>query len=268
MLGTEHLKLAEAAFGRQAYAEAIAQAQQALAAGVDSNVPGSERGEYWEHPETSQCELIMGMALHESGRSDAALPHLDRAVDLDRENSRPWANRGHVRRARAEYELALADLSYALKRSPSYGFARFRRAQCYVDLGRPSEAEQDLELLLIPNPYDAAPLALWQSLREQRGAPPLDAGRLPTRDWSSLFGRACVFMQHAEPARALVDFDTAYALAPQPLLRFHRASAHRALGNLEAALADLEAYAAADPNSIALVAPLLDVRTRLAARGR
>ena len=268
MPGSKQLKLAEAAFERQAYAEAIALAEQALAAGVDSNVPGSERGEYWEHPETSQCELLIGMALHESGRSDAALPHLDRAVDLDRENCRPWANRGHVRRARAEYELALADLSYALKRSPSYGFARFRRAQCYVDLGRPRDAEQDLELLLLPNPYDPAPLALWQHLREQRGAPPLDAGLLPTRDWSVLFGRACLCMGHGEYARALVDFDAAYALAPQPLLRFHRGSAHRALGNLEAALEDLEAYAVVDPNSIALVAALLDVRTRLAARAR
>ena len=170
MLGTEHLELAEVAFEKKDYAEAIAQAKLALAAGLDSSVPGSERGEYWEHPETSQCQLVLGMALHESGESDAAISHLNDAVALDRERARPYANRAHVRRARGELDLALTDLDHALVHDPGYAFARFRRAQCYADLGKPAEAERDLEALLGRNPHDAAPLELWKKLREQRGA--------------------------------------------------------------------------------------------------
>jgi len=264
MLGTDHLSLAEAAFAQRKFSEAAEHARQALAAGLDAGAYPSERGEYVPLPEAAQAELVLGMALLELGDSDAALSHLDQAVRLDRENARTWANRGHVRRERDELVLALADLSQAIERNPGYGFARFRRAQCYVALGRAPEAEADLEVLLTPNPFDAEPLALWQALRERRGASN-DPSALPApRDFGTLFARASAFLQHGLFERAIADYDAAFALHPLLLVRAYRGMAHQRFGNLQMALQDLEAYAASDANNDAVNDSLRDVRARLA----
>ncbi len=267
MSGVETLKLAEAAFAAKDYAAALPLCERALSQGLDLGAYESERGEYWPHPEISQCELVWGMSLHELGQSDAALPHLDRAVALDIENYQTWANRGHVHRERGELDLAIADLSRSLKRMPSYAFALFRRAQCYVTLGQGAAAEQDLEGILTPNPYDEAPFALWQSLREARGAPS-DRHALPApQDWLALFNRALAFSTHGELARAIADYDAAYAITPQPIIRAYRGQTQHQLGNLELAQADLEAYLVTDPKSEPTRVALADVQAKLAARG-
>ncbi len=248
MTGAEQLELAEKAYLAQDYGGAVEHARAALSAGLDLNVPGSERGEYWEHPETAQCEILLGTALLELGDKDAALEHLDRAVSLDRENKRTYANRGHVRRERGELTEALADLDYALRRDPGYAFARFRRAQTLLALERRDEAEAELCTLLTANPYDAAPFALWQQLRSDRGLPSERASLPSPSDYLSLFQRAAIFMQHEEPKLALADYDAAYALSPQGFILASRSVAHEKLGKLGAAIADAEAYLATDPN--------------------
>ncbi len=266
MSGPETLKLAEAAFAAKDFVGAVPLCERALSEGLDVGGYESERGEYWPHPETSQCELIWGMSLHELGQSDAGLPHLDRAVALDIENQRTWANRGHVRRERGELTLAIADLTRALKRQSSYPFALLRRAQCYLTLGQTSDAEQDLEAILTSNPYDEAPFALWQSLRDARGVPSARTALPAPKDFGSLFQRAFVFSAHGELALALADFDAAFAISPQLILRAYRGQTHHQLGNLELALADLEAYLASEPNNEPTLTALADVRAKLAAR--
>ncbi len=248
MTGVEQLTLAEKAFEQRDFGAAVAHARAALAAGLDLGVPGSERGEYWQHPEMAQCEIVLGSALLELDDHDGALQHLERAVALDRENERSYANRGHVRRERGELNEALADFDYALERDPSYAFARFRRAQTLLDLQRLEDAEAELARILALNPYDAAPLALWQQLRTRRALPAdLDALPAPS-DYVRLYQRGLLFAEHGEHARAIADYSAAYALSPQSYLLANRAVAHERLGNLAAARADAEAYLASDPN--------------------
>ena len=246
--GVERLALAEQAFANKDFTAAIEHAQAALAAGLDLDVPGSERGEYWSHPQIAQAELIQGMALLELGERDQALMHVDRACALDRENMRTWANRGHLQRERGELELALADFDSALSHDANYAYARFRRAQTLLDLNRREEAEADLTRILSQDPYADAPLALWQTLRKERGLAS-DSSALPApSDSISLFRRAWLFLEHNEPQRALEDLTAAYALSPQPYLLPSLAHAHHLLGNLPAARANAEAYLETDPD--------------------
>jgi len=246
--GVEQLNLAEAAFTEKDFRAALEYAEAALAAGLDLDVPGSERGEYWAHPQMAQAEIVQGMALLELGQRDAALPHLDRAVALDNENMRAYANRGHLQRERGEPDLALRDFERALKRDPTYAYARFRRAQTLLDLQRRDEAETDLELILQLNPYDAAPLALWQTLRRERGLPSESADLPAPSDAVHLFRRAWLFLEHNQAARALADLNAAYTFNPQPYLLPSLAHAHGLLGNLGEARSYAEAYLVSDPN--------------------
>ncbi|MET0790953.1 MAG: tetratricopeptide repeat protein [Polyangiaceae bacterium] len=248
MTGIERLELAEQAFASKDFAVAIEHAHAALVTGLDLDVPGSERGEYWAHPQTAQAELVLGMAQLELAERDEALLHLDRAVSLDKENMRTWANRGHVHRERGELELALADFEQALARDANYAYARFRRAQTLIGLHRYEQAEADLERLLSVNPYDATPLALWQSVRAKRGLPN-DSGALPVpSDPDGLFRRAWVCIEHRDPERALLHLNAAYALNPQPHVLASLAHTHDLLGNLPAARANAEAYLRTDPD--------------------
>ncbi|MEO8918413.1 MAG: tetratricopeptide repeat protein [Polyangiaceae bacterium] len=266
MSGVETLKLAEAAFAAKDFAAALPLCERALSEGLDVGGYESERGEYCPHPETAQCELLWGMSLHEIGQSDAAIPHLDRAVSFDIENCRTWANRGHVRRERGELELALSDLSRSLKQQPRDAFALFRRAQCYAALSQAANAEHDLEAILTTNPFDEASFALWQSLREQRGER-TGRGALPRpQDYFGLLQRALVLSTRGELELAIVDYDAAFALAPELIVRAYRGQTHHQLGNLELALADLEAYLASEPNNEPTRSALEDVRAKLAAR--
>ena len=245
--GVERLTLAEQAFANQDFAAAIAHTLAALAAGLDLDVPDSERGEYWAHPQGAQAELVQGMALLELGERDQALTHVDRAVALDRENTRVWSNRGHLHRERGELELALSDLEHALSRDANYAYARFRRAQTLLDLNRPQEAEADLASILAYDPYDPAPLALWQTLRNELGLPS-DPGELHApREPSQLFRRAWLHLQHDQPERALLDLNAAAALGHEPYLLPSLAHTHSLLGNLAEARTYAEAYLATDP---------------------
>jgi tetratricopeptide (TPR) repeat protein len=173
---------------------------------------------------------------------------------------RPWGNRGHVRRERGELDLAVADLSKALELRPAYDFARFRRAQCYLDLGKPSEAEADLEEILRQHPEDAAPRAMWAELRTRRGAPSELSAMPAPRDAFGLMQRGAVFAQNGELSLGLADYDAAYALLPQPIVRAYRGQVHEQLGHFAEARADFEAYLEVDPNNEAIRAALARVR--------
>jgi tetratricopeptide (TPR) repeat protein len=250
--GLELLQLSDEAFARNDFAGALEQARAALAAGLDLDVPGSERGEYWSHPQLAHAEIVIGMALLELHEADAALAHLDKAVALDRDDARTWANRGHLRRERGELALALADLDQALSIDAAYAYARFRRAQTLLSLNRPLDAETDLESILRLNPYDAQPRALWQTLRAERGVLS-DLDSLPAlKSTASLFRRAWLHIEHAEPALAVRDLTAAYELAPEPYLLASLAHAHGLAGNLAAARENAECYLAADPSHLGM----------------
>ena len=248
MSGLDRLVLAEKAFADKDYAKAIEHAQAALALGLDVGAYDSERGEYAPKEQASSCETLWAMALLESGGDlNAALEHCDRAVQLANQDKRAWGNRGHLRRERGELELALKDLDWALKYDPDYAFARLRRAQCLHTLGRLEEAEQDLARILLKNPCDAAPLALWQELRAQRGLAN-DAAALPVpKDAQAFITRGQAFAQNNQLDRAIADYDAAIALTPAPFAFLYRGLAHQALGDLARARADLEVWVKVDP---------------------
>ncbi|MEO6603397.1 MAG: hypothetical protein ABIQ16_26165, partial [Polyangiaceae bacterium] len=262
------LDLADKAFANRDFAAALQHGRSALAAGLDLDVPSSERGEYWPHPQASHAELVCGMAQLELGERDEALTHLNRAVALDKEDKRAWANRGHLRRVRGEHALALADLDKALSRDSQYAYARFRRAQTLLDVDRRAEAEADLEAILILNPYDVAPLALWQTLRSERGLS-VDRGFLPApSEPSGLFRRAWLHIEHGEPERGLRDLNAAYALSPEPHLLASLAHTQGLLGHLAEARTHAQDYLAIDPGHAGMRVFLDDIIERQARADR
>lgn len=138
------------------------------AGGLDAHAPCVERGEYVPLPEAALAEMLCGVALCETGAVDEGLRHLDRAVSLDREEPRVHANRGHFRRESGQLLGAISDLTRALELRADYGFARFRRAQAFLDVGDVVAAERDLDMILVTNPSDTVASELRAECRRRR----------------------------------------------------------------------------------------------------
>ena len=98
------------------------------------------------------AHLECGYALSKLGRAAEALPHLQRATELDPTLAIAWQYRGEVELARGEYQPAVDSLSHAVALTPTY-VALAKRAEAYEQLGKKEKAEEDrhaLEALSAP----------------------------------------------------------------------------------------------------------------------
>jgi len=99
---------------------------------------------------------------------DAAQQDLDEAIRLE-PNPQLYLRRATVRAVRGDLPAALGDLDEAIRLKPEFGEAFARRGMARLDLGRKSEAAEDIEKALRLLPSDA-PLRrmLAEALRRAR----------------------------------------------------------------------------------------------------
>jgi predicted Zn-dependent protease len=266
MDGPETLRAAQDAAGEDRFEDALALAQKALILGLDLDARPSERGEFVEHPEASLAEAVAAVACVNLGRLDEALAHAHRAL-VESPGARALTARGLVRRARGEIEAALADLDAALQQDWTSAGAHFNRARCLRELGRLPEAEVAVGQVLRSNPFDPVSRALFDEIRAAQGLPHTDDVVPPAKTFDEWRSRAAVFAQRGDHAAVVDAYDHALALAPSlQVLRGYRGASLEALGELERAREDYEAYLAVDPGNAPTAQGLERVRARLRER--
>ncbi len=119
-----HLSRGIAFAGTQAYDEAIADIDQALAL----------------EPKMIAAYLHRGRAYHGKGAHDRALADLNRAIELSTEYGEAHLQRGLVHEAQGEYPEALADVEKALSCPDRPVLAHYHKARLHERLGEPEQA--------------------------------------------------------------------------------------------------------------------------------
>lgn len=139
--GVAHAELDEwdAAIG--AYREAIridddSEAQRASKA-------SGQRPQASEH--TATAETNLAYALWESGRSEQALEHAERAVEIDERFAEAWFNRGFFLLERGLAEDALTSLENAIRLGMRNSQVLDEKARALEELGQYDEAEKIAE---------------------------------------------------------------------------------------------------------------------------
>lgn len=139
------------------------------------------------------------------GDAAAAIPLLDRAIAIDKDDPLAFYNRGYAHFALKQYDQALADYGTAIDLDRTMGLAYNNRALTRVILNRDLKGaldDSDEALKLMPINLD---------VRETRGF---------------------IFLKLNEPAQALVNYDEALTLDPnRPLALYGRGLARLRLGD-------------------------------------
>jgi DnaJ family protein C protein 3 len=86
---------------------------------------------------------------------DKAEQHYSKAIEVDSMNTRAYFGRAAYYIHRQKVREALYDLNQALSINPDFHMALSRRAELYTDLGRFSEAKEDLKALFKIKPDNA-----------------------------------------------------------------------------------------------------------------
>ncbi|MCO5166160.1 MAG: protein kinase [Planctomycetes bacterium] len=164
---------------------------------------------------------------------EAAVVHLDRALELDPGLALAWALRGDAQAARGEPELAYRDYAQALGLDPARKETWLERAILHAALGESHRAEHDLTEALALDPGWAE--AYWR--------------------------RAAARGEQGELEEALRDADNALRLEPRSVdALLTRANLRAFVGDEAGARRDLEAALEAlppdDPRSVGLRAAL------------
>lgn len=139
--GAAHAQLEEwdAAIG--AYREAI-NVDEVGEARTESSA-SDERQQASEHAATAHANLAY--ALWESGRSEQALEHAERAVEIDERFAEAWFNRGFFLLERGLAEDALNSLENAIRLGMRNSRVLDEKARALEELGQYDEAEEIAE---------------------------------------------------------------------------------------------------------------------------
>jgi tetratricopeptide (TPR) repeat protein len=122
------------------------------------------------HPESADFQALRGLALEAVGDDHAAGAAFERALASDSKN--PVALSGLARAAAASGDVAgaLALYTRAAAADPDDPEPQRAAAELLAASGNPAAAEEQLELLLVQQPYDAATAARLAELRLERDA--------------------------------------------------------------------------------------------------
>ncbi len=262
----ETLRAAQDAATGNRFDDALALARRALQLGLDLDAPPSERGEWVEHRETSLAEAVAAIACMNLGRLEEALAHAGRAV-AQSPGTTALAARGTVHRARGDFAAALADLDAALALDPQFASGHYNRARCLVQMGRLPEAERAVGSVLRANPFDQASRTLFDEVRAAQGLTHADVDVPQAETFDQWMRRVDLLAQRGDHAGLVDAYDHALALSPsRTVLRAYRGMSLEALGELERARDDYEAYLSVDPTNASTADALARVRGRLANR--
>jgi tetratricopeptide (TPR) repeat protein len=174
------------------FAEALNHARQALSAGRFADAEAVYQQLVAAVPQLPDPWHELGIAQLQSGRADAAIASLERAISLDAANVNYWSNLGAAyrqakcaadavrcflralevggatpqiynnlalgRKALGQEREALADFDSAVVLEPGYATAHFNRANLLLEMGRLEEAIAGYRRSLELEPHDAGAL--------------------------------------------------------------------------------------------------------------
>lgn len=191
-----------------------------------------------------------GNLLFKLGRLDEAEADYESAIRVGPPFPEPYYNRSEVRYAHGDMAGALADLDHAIELDPGFTDAYVNRAGLLVAMDEFDRARADVErdpgnpfLLSVLGQIEAA----RGNLVEARKAFDSALERAPdlAAAWA---GRGAVAFDEGDAQAAVADLTRAIELQDGAEVRFNRAYALRALGDLERARADLLRAAELDPD--------------------
>ncbi len=208
------------------------------------------------NPALAQAYCYRGLARQKLGDPAGALADFNRALELDPQLAKAYLNRGIAHRDLGHLEAALTDLSQAIALDPSDARAYSSRGQVHRLLGDPLAALQDYTAALERDPhnpqlyFDRGQIHFeqeeWPAACEDFSQALQWAGQPGSRRGLDLMARIYLYRGLARQRLgdwqgALADFTALIQAQPQASQGFAlRAAVHLALGNKEAALADLD----------------------------
>ncbi len=179
----------------------------------------------------------LSKTLLKMGKTDEAMAHIRRSLELNPDNSEMEANLGYILFERGKLAEARSHLDTALKLNPKDPQAWYNRATLRLNLGDREGAVGDYGRALDLDPKMAA----------------------------ALRGRGSARMAGGDLAGAGADLDRAIALDPKdPASWYFRARLKAALGRREEALSDLDRAEAATPPGSPQRQDIAAMRARLA----
>jgi tetratricopeptide (TPR) repeat protein len=212
----------------------------------------------WKHtiernPDSWLAHNNLGLLYYDDGDHDAALTHLDRAIEIKPSAVESYTSRAMVHAELGDVARATADFDRAVELDPSYPQARLNRGNFYLDHRRYQQAVVDLALFVEGNP-DYLP-ALRSLARARSGAglherALVDFDVIVSRspDHEAYLNRGLARINAGHPAEAVDDLTKAIALKPDSAdAHANRAFALVRLQRLDQALADFDRAIAIDP---------------------
>lgn len=197
---------------------------------------------------------MRGVALLRLSRFAEARRDLDHVVRVDANDWEAWRLRGDLHYRSGEYDLAIGDLSQAIRLRPDPS-CYWTRADTHMRLGQYLQAEMDYATVLRLRPSDVyarhnrgcALLALQEFARAESDFN--EVIRLKPDAALAYRNRGLVFASQGEYARALADFDHAVSLHPRNAMSiYRRGEMHELLGHSEEARRDFAQAYAIDPH--------------------
>jgi len=92
--------------------------------------------------------LTLGAAKMKLNDYENAIEYLNKTIEINNKNPRPYYYRGLAHLHKKEYDKALADFTYAIELKPDFYQAKFARATSYAKLKMFNEAADDLKSIM------------------------------------------------------------------------------------------------------------------------
>jgi tetratricopeptide (TPR) repeat protein len=188
-------------------------------------------------PDDADAHNRLGVLLEGRGSFAEALEHYERVVALAPDNPVGWRNRGDALRALGRADAAATSYRRAVELDPDEASTRIALAEFLGVSGDYDGARTELERVLAVDPDSADAIALDASVLMAIG----DRAQASERAADA----------EAAYSQALAGHDRLVSMFPDdPGVLVARASAHAQLGDVDAAVADLNRALEIDPNHI------------------
>lgn len=204
--------------------------------------------------ETAPALHVAGAALVRLGRCPEAIPHLDRAIELDPNLAKSYFQRGLARADRGDFQGAADDFAEAVRLEPEDIGSRSNHATALADLGQFEEAEAQFEIALKQQPGDAhmqLGRARIHALKGDKEAAIEAYGKIIADHpefLPALIARASLFAEFQRWQDAEADYSQAIQVDPrQSGLWEMRGSIRVEMDHLDEALADFAQAIQLDP---------------------
>lgn len=122
--------------------------------------------------------LTLGAANMKLNNFNDAIDYLNKTIDINNKNPRPYYYRGLAYLHKKEYDKALSDFTYALELKPDLYQAKFARATSYARLKMFNEAAEDLRSIMpllqanvqgLVDTYGIVKTELWDVISQLSG---------------------------------------------------------------------------------------------------